>query len=299
MTTLEAKKPRAVPGVVRRAEPTIESDVYNATQLELLRTQIIGNNPSDAQVELFIQQCVRTGLDPFSRQIYGHIQGGNLVTQVAIDGFRSIAASSGRYNGQAPIEWYDGTRWVDVWPKKSERPVAARASVYMKGADYPTPATVSWDEFGGSSAFWKKYPAHMLAKIAEAHALRKAFPRQLSGIYEVDEEIHDFDEPGALDEPSTAALPVASPTPALPAAGDDAETAEDLLDLLQVACQSAGKKGKDVTAAANEILAANELEQVRTVKGLVEQYPSLVVHIVAQMEGGKWPPADPFGLSDS
>lgn len=151
-------------------------------------------------VEAFLYQCRRTGLDPLSRQIYciprksqGSIQ---WTTQVSIDGFRVIAEQSGEYAGQGDLEWFTSAReWVDVFIPENENdhPLAARASVYRKGFDQPIRAVANWDAYaqtdykGNITSMWKKMGALMLGKCAEALALRKAFPQDLSGLYTSDE----------------------------------------------------------------------------------------------------------------
>jgi hypothetical protein len=77
-----------------------------------------------------------------------------------------------------------------VWLKK-EHPAAAKVTVLRGEGRFP--AVALWDEYvalkrdGSVTQMWANKGALMLAKCAEALALRKAFPQDLSGIYTSDE----------------------------------------------------------------------------------------------------------------
>jgi phage recombination protein Bet len=138
----------------------------------------------------FIQACRRTGLDPTAKQIYAALIGGKWTILTGVDGFRVVAQRSGQYTGQTPIQWTaDGVTWVDAWlpelqgGKKGDKPAAARIGILRKGFTEPLMQVVTWAEFGKSSGNWNDRPAHMLAIRAETHALRRAFPNDLSGLY--------------------------------------------------------------------------------------------------------------------
>lgn len=144
--------------------------------------------------EAFLQVVKRTGLDPFAKQIYAVRFGGKYQIVVGIDGFRLIAQRSAGYAGQTAVEWLraDGSdegRWVSAWVpalwggNPGDKPLAARVGVHRKGFAEPLYTVVTWAEFGGTSGNWGSKPAHMLAIRAESHALRRAFPNDLSGIY--------------------------------------------------------------------------------------------------------------------
>lgn len=134
-------------------------------------------------------------LDPDSRQIYFIMDPATrkIDTFGAIDGFRLIAQRSGEYAGQIGPEWCgeDGI-WRDVWLEKTP-PAAARVFVCRRGFDHPSLGIAIWSELGEpklGKGFgpWAKMPSLMLAKCAEALALRKAFPQELAGIYSEEED---------------------------------------------------------------------------------------------------------------
>lgn len=177
-------------------------DFWDEKQIAALR-QIGLSDVPNGDLAVFLHYCQRTGLDPFARQIYmiGRKDNRNNTTkytiQASIDGLRIVAERSGRYGGQAKTLWCgeDGV-WKDVWLDKKP-PVAAMAGVFVMGFDHPTYAVAKFESYavvynGEPSGLWKKMPDVMIAKCAEALALRKAFPQDLSGVYS-SEEMHQID----------------------------------------------------------------------------------------------------------
>lgn len=150
---------------------------------------------TNGDLAVFLHVCQRTGLDPFARQIYMIERQGKQTIQTGIDGFRLVARRAVDRTGETlsigPSEWCDQDGiWSDVW-LKDYPPAAARVVVYRNGEAFP--GTALWREYvqykrdGNVMAQWATRPAGMLAKCAEALALRKAFPHDLSGIYTDDE----------------------------------------------------------------------------------------------------------------
>lgn len=166
---------------VVQIQPAQHALSMNTEQIDLIK-RTIAVGASNDELKLFIAQCQRTGLDPFSRQIYAIKRGGKMTVQVSIDGFRLIAERSGKYAGQVG-PWFtaDGKEWVDCWIDKKP-PAAAKIGVLRSDFKEPLFAVAKWESYAGEN-LWKKMPEVMLAKVAEALALRRAFPAELSGLY--------------------------------------------------------------------------------------------------------------------
>ena len=183
--------------------------LWTPEQTQLIST-IIAPGCSNDELRLFAYACQRTGLDPFSRQIYAIKRGGKLTIQVSIDGLRSIAERTGQLDGSQSYWCGSDGVWVDVW-LDSKPPAAAKTVIHRKGCAHPFSATARFADFNAGQGLWSKMPSVMIAKCSEALALRKAFPADLSGVYSTDE----MDQ--AVEPVTVTAAPSA---PALPAKGD-------------------------------------------------------------------------------
>lgn len=73
-----------------------------------------------------------------------------------------------------------------------EKLIGAWAKAYRKNRDKPFYHDVKFDVYDTGRSRWKKDPGGMIVKVAEAGALRKAFPTQIGGLYLAEE--HDSRE---------------------------------------------------------------------------------------------------------
>lgn len=199
---------------------------WDGKKLDLIRSTIC-KGCSDGEIQLFSYVCQRTGLDPFARQIYPVKRANAMTIQTGIDGYRLVAERTGRYcPGKETTYEYDKNGKL------------LRATAYLKkmtpdGSWHEVSASAYYSEYvqeynGKPSNFWGKMPHVMLGKCAEALALRKAFPSDLSGLY-TEEEMSQADSITVKPKESSKIEPLTSP--------EETVSKEEINDLLNLVNQ--------------------------------------------------------------
>lgn len=192
------------------------------TQLTLIK-RTIAKDCNDDEFNLFVEVCKQTGLNPIRRQIYCLIYNKDkpekrqMAIITGIDGYRAIANRSGLYRpaGTEDMVWitddslkselnpagivearYTAYKWHEASKTWMECQGIARWDEYA-----PIEEEWAWteDEQTGKrsrkptgkrklSGKWISMARTMIMKCAEAAALRRGWPEDLSGTY-VEEEM--------------------------------------------------------------------------------------------------------------
>lgn len=199
--------------------PVQDGQLTSAQIFSGLRTvqQVLAPDLSVDELKLFAMVASRSGLDPFAKQIYAVKRQGRVTFQTGIDGYRSIAVRTGLYDGQ------DEPDFGPVCPCGDKRPDGhpefATVRVYRKGVSRPIAATAYWHEYkpdagqsGRQDSMWVRMPRVMIAKVAEALALRKGFPYDPERREGIGADLYTADEMAQADRSRTAP---ASPPPSV------------------------------------------------------------------------------------
>jgi len=167
---------------------------YNPQQVQLIR-DMCAKDCTENEFLLLMQLAKTYQLDPFAKQIWAVKYGNNpAAIFCGRDGFLAIAHRSGKFDGME-----SGTR-------KDGDDLVGWCRVYRKDMSRPFEVEVSLSEYSTGKNLWQTKPKTMIVKVAESHALRRAFG--ISGLYAPEEiDTGDRPEPRYVGE-----VPPATPT---------------------------------------------------------------------------------------
>lgn len=236
-TNPSAKKLAKAPSIGDLAPAGIDGRLWTKVLKEQLMNSKDGE-VTDAELFYFATVCHNTGLDPATRQIYAIFRNvkqkdgtykPRMTVQTGIDGFRVVAERTGKYAGSDEPEFtYDPDLKISVnmggTPKLAPNKAKVSVIKLMDKVPYRTIRTANWMDYypgeGPDGMMWRKLPETMLSKVAEAQALRAAFPNEMSGLY-LEEEMKQAD---TVEEGTDMA--------AIKVRVVNAKTYDDLMDIL-------------------------------------------------------------------
>jgi phage recombination protein Bet len=161
----------------------------------------VAKGTTDHELDMFIQQCKGTGLNPFKKEIWCIVTGSNEYRKVqmmtGLHGYLQIANSHPQFDG---MEYsYGPTIKVKAGSQEIEAYDWVECRVYRKDRTRPQVYRANWSESaqdlvskGGKLMQWALRAKYMLQKVAECHALKRSFPQELSGFYTEEEMPPEF-----------------------------------------------------------------------------------------------------------
>lgn len=262
---------------IAKVQPATVSANSSFTDVQVaLIKRTICQGASDDELALFMTTAQRLGLDPFARQIFAVKRWDSrsrtevMAIQVSIDGFRLVAERTGNYAPGKPTDFEtDGMGKVvkaTAFVKKFRH-----GEWHEAGEDAFYEEYVQTNKEGKPNAMWARMPRVMLAKCAEARALRRAFPMELGGVY-IPEEM-DQAENG---RPAGAQFKAPPQQLDAPVDVEPAESVDELIELFMMAPTT-----KDLNAVAARARGKTGAERDR----LKTAYKSRLTELTAEPEG--------------
>lgn len=179
-----------------------QDDMFSDARVQMIRDQVAKDAPAPIFAAL-IDIARRRRLDPLAKQISLIRFKSNWTIITTIDGYRALAEQTGQYAGSdAPVFTYPDPPQRTKFKKVEPETATVTVHKLLNGMILPFSATIFFDEYTTHDNNWATMPHTMAAKVAESHALRKAFPAVMSGLYTSEEmdqatvdvttgEIHD------------------------------------------------------------------------------------------------------------
>jgi phage recombination protein Bet len=232
---------------------TVKTD-FTPEQMHLI-TSTIAKGATPDELKLFLYRCQHLGLDPLKPgQIYFIKYGSSPGTiVVGIEGFRARAASTGKIAGIKRGALKDDSGQL----------VGAFAEVYRSDWKECAREEVPLSEYNTGKGNWARMPETMIKKVAEAAALRMAFPDDLGGLYESAEMDQAAQSTVRPDQPTSEDGNLDSLIYKVPFGKWAQRTLEEIhrnhgeqaiIDYITYIEESAAKKNKEVTGDAAEFI---------------------------------------------
>lgn len=184
------------------------SENFGYTHQEIAVIQnTVAKGTNKVELAYFINVCKTVGLNPFVKEIWCYKDNkGNLLVFAGRDGYLAKAQQSPQYNGIRSIEIRENDKYtIDVLnnkviheitkPQEDRGEILYGVAIVFRKNGEPTIEIADFNIYNKGYNTWRTHPGEMIKKVAETHALKKAFG--ISGI----QSEYDFEKKGDYIQP--------------------------------------------------------------------------------------------------
>lgn len=210
---------------IERSDASLQE--WRQERVDLVRKTICPRGISEAEFELFIEICKRSGLDPLTKEIFCVPRRTNIGSkedpkwivkheaQPAEAGLLARADRFPDFGGIKAAAFYEGEDIVVTEnevhhkfnpTKRTGKLLGAWAQAFRNGRVLPV-EIVTIGAYQQNTQQWHQRPEVMIVKCARAAALRRAYPNTFGGLYVEDEMPAEEFKP-LPDEPAKQLAPV-------------------------------------------------------------------------------------------
>lgn len=181
-------------------------NAYTAEQIGVLQKNIAkGTNASE--LAYFLNVCKTMDLNPFNKEVWCYKDNrNNLLIFSGRDGFLAKAQKNENFTGIRSIEVCENDEFsfdvlnnkinhVIKHDKKERGKIVYGVAIVFRKNGEPTIEIADFETYNKGYNTWKSHPTEMIKKVAETHALKKAFG--ISGI----QSEYDFEQKGNYIQP--------------------------------------------------------------------------------------------------
>lgn len=180
--------------------------------LDLVRAK--HRNLTDLEIRQLYHLAMSYGLDPNRREIWAVKYGTAPATIfVGRDGLLAIGHKTGQLDGletMALVQDETGAIHETMITYPGAKLIGASCTIWRKDMSHPIKVAVPIGEYNTKKGNWATMPETMIKKVAEAHALRRAF--SVHGLY-IPEEMDQAQEPPPQEPPAPISRKVQEKTP--------------------------------------------------------------------------------------
>ena len=172
-------------------EKVSELTGYKPNEVVVIQ-QNVAKGTTATELSYFLNVCKTMKLNPFNKEVWCYKdKKGNLLIFAGRDGFLSKAQQNPLFNGIRSSEVRENDKWsmdiannkivhvIDKPLKSRGEIIGAYALVFRKNGE-PTIEFADFSVYNKGYNTWRTHPSEMIKKVAETHALKKAFG--ISGI---------------------------------------------------------------------------------------------------------------------